>query len=190
MARLIIGVTGRMGSGKSTLRRVLEEHGFPGYDCDARAKAIMLTDEFSTVLAGLFGSDAILNGQLNKPFIASLIFEDAGLRHELESDLMPFLLRDFLLWESGTSSTAVVLESAIMFRSCLNLLCDIVYEVQVSDETRMARIKLRNPDWTDGQTAARLQAGEKDFPGAVSVSNEDGSESILPQLNLPLFGLA
>ncbi len=113
-----IGITGGIGSGKSTVCHLLADMGVAVYDSDARAKALMNESEaLRTALIEAFGEECYNTEGLNRAYLASQVFgNDEALAH-LNSIVHPAVREDFRAWAEMQRSTYVVLESAILFEA-------------------------------------------------------------------------
>lgn len=114
-----IGVTGGIGSGKSTVCRMLEESGAAVYDSDSRAKHLMNSDaELRQQLVAEFGSRTFRDGVLDRKYLASVVFSDADRLHKLNEIVHPAVRRDFREWcGENADKPYLVLESAILFEA-------------------------------------------------------------------------
>jgi dephospho-CoA kinase len=118
---LKIGITGGMGSGKSTVCKVFEQLGIPVYYADARAKQLM--HQNLDLIAGIkaqFGENAYLpDGSLNRAYIAEKAFQDSQATAQLNALVHPAVYKDFESWaQSWEGKTPYVLkEAALMFES-------------------------------------------------------------------------
>lgn len=122
-----VGITGVIGSGKSTFCRLLSAYsGAAVYDSDRRAKELMV--ESKQVLEGvtaLFGQQAYRGAKLDREFVARQIFADQKLRHRLEEVVHPAVIADFERWCDHQSSDYVIIESALLLE------CDIQNHIDV-----------------------------------------------------------
>ena len=159
--QLRIGVTGGIGSGKSYICSLLGEKGYPVYDCDANAKRIMTTD--STTIASLIhllgpqvyvSNSDVSSGKrmLNKPFLASYIFQSAHHAKQVNAIVHPAVKHDFLQWASRQRSAIVFMESAILFESGFNDVVDRVLLVQAPVNVRIQRAMQR-----DGVSSQKIE---------------------------------
>jgi dephospho-CoA kinase len=111
---IIIGLTGGIGSGKSTVAKIFAQLGIPVLDADATAKAIMNEDHsVKTKLIELFGEDAYKENQLNRPYIAQLVFEDAFKLQQLNAIIHPITIQYAKDWASKQSAPYVIKEAAL-----------------------------------------------------------------------------
>ena len=115
---IIIGLTGGIGSGKSTVAKIFAQLGIPVLDADATAKAIMNEDRsVKTKLIELFGEDAYKENQLNRPYIAQIVFEDAFKLQQLNAIIHPITIQYAKDWASKQSAPYVIKEAALFFES-------------------------------------------------------------------------
>jgi dephospho-CoA kinase len=115
---IIIGLTGGIGSGKSTVAKIFAQLGIPVLDADATAKAIMNEDHsVKTKLIELFGEDAYKENQLNRPYIAQLVFEDAFKLQQLNAIIHPITIQYAKDWAFKQSAPYVIKEAALFFES-------------------------------------------------------------------------
>ena len=92
----IVGITGGIGSGKSTIAQALRQRGFSVYDCDEEAKRIIVEDEaVRKAIVGLLGEKAYVDGKYNTAYVAQRVFEDAGLREQLNAIVQTFTFITF-----------------------------------------------------------------------------------------------
>ena len=115
---IIIGLTGGIGSGKSTVAKIFAQLGIPVLDADATAKAIMNEDHsVKTKLIELFGDEAYKENQLNRPYIAQLVFEDAFKLQQLNAIIHPITIQYAKDWASKQTAPYVIKEAALFFES-------------------------------------------------------------------------
>ena len=140
-----IGVTGGIGSGKSTVCRIMEECGAAVYDSDANAKRLMAEDaEVRRQLASEFGDETFAGGTLNRSYLASVVFADGERLQRLNAIVHPAVRADFRRWCCERTEDLVVLESAILFESGFDSEVDRVVAVVAPGELRIERVMLRN----------------------------------------------
>ena len=113
-----IGLTGGIGSGKTTVSTILINNGIPVYDSDSRAKFIMNNSfEIKKKIINYFGKESYKDDFLNKKHISQLVFNDKIALNEINSIVHPFVEKDFIKWRKMNSCKYVVYESAIIFES-------------------------------------------------------------------------
>ena len=113
-----IGVTGGIGSGKSTVCELLRDRGVAVYDSDSRAKQLMAeSDALREQLTATFGAECYNAEGLNRAFLASKVFGNEEALQQLNSIVHPAVRIDFQAWAEQQQSPYVVLESAILFEA-------------------------------------------------------------------------
>ena len=141
----IIGLTGGIGSGKTTISKIFEELGVPVYNSDLEAKKIMELPEVIVLLKNSFGEEFFENNILNRAKLADLVFRNAEKLNVLNAIVHPFVKKDFLFWvKKHHNEKFVIKESAILFESKSNLDCDKIITVKSPLDLRMKRIAARD----------------------------------------------
>ena len=112
-----VGVTGGIGSGKSTVCRLFAERGVPVYDSDSEAKRLMGEDpSLRAALVEAFGDETFRDGVLNRRYLAATVFGDRRALARLEALVHPCVKRDFERWAAERiAEPYVVLECAILY---------------------------------------------------------------------------
>lgn len=158
---LKIGITGGIGSGKSTVCRLFAEHGIACYDCDSAAKRLMAEDAaLKAAIMERFGADSYRDGTLNRPWMAEKVFGDPQAREALNGLVHPAVTADFLRWADGQQSPYVVLESAILFEAGLDRHLDRVVAVLAPAALRLERAMRR--DGADADAIRSRMAAQLD----------------------------
>lgn len=163
----VLGLTGGIGSGKTTVARFFKELGVPVYIADDEAKKLMNSDpEVQKKIKEIFGEEAYKNGFLDRKFLATKVFKDKNLLEQLNSIVHPAVGKHFLKWKQRQHSEYVVYEAAILFekggyKKCdYNLLITAPLEVRVErliarDRTTRKEIEARmNNQWPDEKKAS------------------------------------
>jgi dephospho-CoA kinase len=144
----IIGITGGIGSGKSTIARELVKRGFTVYDCDREAKRIIAENpDVQKEIIDLLGKEAFIYHPssiiYNTTYVAKRVFADPHLLKELNRIVHPAVKADIL--SSFTSHLSpLFLESAILFESGLNVLCNRIIVIDAPEDIRIARTIARD----------------------------------------------
>lgn len=158
---LKIGITGGIGSGKSTVCRLFAAHGIPCYDCDSAAKRLMADDEtLRQAIIGRFGAESYADGTLNRPWLAAKVFGDDAARAALNGLVHPAVTADFERWAAAQQSPYVLLESAILYESGLDRHLDRVVAVLAPEALRLERAMRR--DGADAEAIRRRMAAQTD----------------------------
>ncbi|WP_405414359.1 dephospho-CoA kinase [Maribacter sp. Asnod1-A12] len=153
---MIIGLTGGIGSGKSTVATMFKELGVPVYDSDQRAKFLMNTSKvIHDQLVALLGKEAFKDGALNRSYIAGKVFNDAELLAKLNNIVHPVVRQDFIDWSNDQDANYVIQETALLFENKAQELYDEVILVTAPKEVRINRV-LDRDNTTREQVEARM----------------------------------
>lgn len=145
MKTKIIGLTGGIGSGKTTVAKMFEALGVPVYYADDEAKKILYLPEVVDELTTAFGTGILQNGQPNRASIAALVFNDKEKLARLNSIIHPRVGQHFNNWvQDNVSHPFVIKEAAILFESGSYKLCDAVILVTAPVEERISRVMNRD----------------------------------------------
>lgn len=174
---LKIGITGGIGSGKSTLCRHFRDSGVPHYDSDRRARELMSgSAQLRSKIVELFGAEAYSEeGDLNRALIAREIFGDDTRRLALNAVVHPAVIRDFEEWaERQGDIPYVVMESAILYDAGLEGCVDLAVAVLAPEEMRLTRVVNRDGctlEQAQSRIAAQLSDDELHSRADYSVVN-------------------
>jgi len=140
------GITGNIGSGKSTVARLFEILGVPVFYADQQARIISERIDVLEEIRKTFGDKVIAtDGSLNRKAVAAIVFSDAEKLSALNSIIHPRVLDAFNEWCTLHQSTPFVLfESAILFESGLDYLCDRIILVTAPEELKIHRVMQRD----------------------------------------------
>jgi dephospho-CoA kinase len=142
---LKIGLTGGIGSGKSTVARIFEILGIPVYYADAAAKRLMNTDPaLREQIIAAFGAEAYTGGELNRQYLAQQVFHDEKKLAGLNSLVHPATIHDAEKWIAAQTSPYTVKEAALIFESGSEKLLDYVIGVSAPQELRIQRTMQRD----------------------------------------------
>lgn len=143
---LKVGITGGIGSGKTTACRIFKLLGIPVFYADIRAKHLMHTD--AVLIRGIkevFGEDIYFpGGQPDRRRLAGIVFNDNKKLERLNSLVHPAVFRDFAEWAAGQNSPYVLKEAAILFESGSDQDCDYTITVASPTELRIKRVVNRD----------------------------------------------
>lgn len=141
----VIGITGGMGSGKTTVANFFKELGIPVYIADESAKSLMNSSaEVKSEIIGLLGEKAYRDGFLDREYVASQVFNSAENLEKLNSIVHPAVANDFENWKNSQNSPYVIYEAAILFEKGGHKKCDAVILVTAPYKERIKRIKSRD----------------------------------------------
>ena len=182
---LRVGLTGGIGSGKSTVAKIFEVLGIPVYYADAAARRLMNEDdELKQNIISHFGADSYIDGMLNRSYIASLVFNNKEQLETLNAITHPATIRDANEWMQRQRSSYVIKEAALIFESGSAEFLDHVIGVFAPLPLRLHRIMQR--DGTSSEEIMlrmRRQLDEKiRMKLCDSVLINDEQQLLLPQV--------
>ncbi|WP_312078769.1 dephospho-CoA kinase [Chryseobacterium sp.] len=161
----IIGLTGGIGSGKTTVAKFIEECGFPVYYSDDRAKAIVNEkDDLKQKIVELLGNDSYdSDGNYNRKYVAEKVFSDQELLKKLNEIIHPAVRIDFEEWVKKQTKYLVFKETALLFELKLNLQCYKSLLVTAEDNIRIKRVMDRDDKtYREVQSVVEKQMPEKE----------------------------
>ncbi|MBD0278405.1 MAG: dephospho-CoA kinase [Flavisolibacter sp.] len=142
---LKIGLTGGIGSGKSTVAKIFELLDVPVYYADAASKRLYHTDkDLMTAIKKHFGEEVYTDDQLNRSALAALVFNDPEKLELLNSLVHPPTLRDAAAWMAKQSASYVIKEAALLFESGSASDLDYIIGVQAPQPLRIKRVMDRD----------------------------------------------
>lgn len=140
-----VGITGGIGSGKSTVCRMLAERGVAHYEADRKAKELMASSEaVRKALIENFGAETFTARGLNRAYLAERVFNDAEQLRLLNSIVHPAVIADFEAWAEAQEGQYVIFESAILFEAGLEERVDAVVAVMAPEAVRVERVMKRD----------------------------------------------
>ncbi len=173
-----VGLTGGIGSGKSTVGRFFTNYGIPVYSADIRAKELMHHPMVMRAVKELLGIKAYSNeGILDRKYVADIVFEDAELLKKLNTIVHPKVAEDFRVWAKAQTAPYVIKEAAILFENGQYNACDYTILVTAPQKERVARVMQRD-DSTDKEVLSRM---DKQWPDEKKIPLAD---FIIPNLDL------
>ncbi|WP_332911607.1 dephospho-CoA kinase [Algoriphagus boritolerans] len=148
-----VGITGGIGSGKSTVCRVFKILGIPVYAADDRAKWLMSNDsDLKLQLTESFGPGTFLqDGTLNRAFLAQKVFSDPERVKMINALVHPAVGNDFKSWAEKQTAPYLLKEAALLFETNAYKELDKVINVSSPLKIRMARILMRDPHRDENQ---------------------------------------
>lgn len=168
---MVVGLTGGIGSGKTTVARFFQSLGISIYIADDHAKRLMEEDpSLKKAIIEVLGPEAYVNNSLNKAFIASKIFSDSKLLKQINNLVHPAVAKDFEYWRSQQSSPYVIKEAAILFENGSYQMNDFniiviapmterIRRVMARDKTSEADVRKRmDAQWSDAKKMALADA--------------------------------
>ena len=180
-----VGVTGGIGSGKSTVCKAFEVLGIPVFYSDDEARIIMDTNmDLRIELNRIFGTDLYPEGKLDRPALASIIFNDEAALEQVNRLVHPLVLDAFDRWPAEKESKYVILESAILFESRTDWATDKIVAVVAPLEERIMRVMERNNISRDevlDRIKNQISEGEMLRKADFLIRNAD-NDMVLPQV--------
>lgn len=182
---LSIGLTGGIGSGKTTVAKIFEAFNIPVYYADDRAKLLMNEDEqLMSQLIEEFGEELYAGGSLNRAWLAQQIFNNDAARGKVNALVHPAVGRDFSEWLEACDAPYALKEAAILFETNGYLQNDANILVTAPENIRTNRVMERDSATAD-QVKARMNAqwpDEKKEGLADFVVINDGNHPLIPQV--------
>jgi|TARA_R100000479_G_scaffold176482_1_gene131249 dephospho-CoA kinase len=152
----IVGLTGGIGSGKTTIATMFNELGVPVYIADIEAKKLTNTSEkIKTELLNILGEQAYNKDGLNRKYVADKIFNDAELLKRVNEIIHPEVAKHFRNWAKQQSEAYCIKEAAILFENGGYKECDYTILVTAPKEIRIKRI-LERDDTTEDEIKSRM----------------------------------
>lgn len=183
---LKVGITGGIGSGKTTVCKIFETLGIPVYYADDRAKWLMVNKpKVREAIESLFGLEAFQDGQLNRAWIAKKAFSQPELLEKLNGIVHPAVAKDTLEWQEAQSKVPYTLkEAALIFESNSHKRLDKVITVTAPVAVRIQRVMQR-----DGLSESEIQKriakqipDEEKIKQSDYVIQNDGQHSLIHQV--------
>lgn len=185
---LKIGITGNIGSGKTTISKLFELIGIPVFYADEAAKTLMVTDDI--LIAGVkqaFGDEAYFaDGALNRKYIAGIVFNDGVQLTKLNALVHPAVFRAFDAWVATMADDVpyVLKEAAVLFESSSYKFCDKTIMVTAPLDMRIKRVTKRDSITREEvlKREARQFNEEKKIQLADYVITNNETELVIPQV--------
>ncbi|MNQ66930.1 Dephospho-CoA kinase [compost metagenome] len=166
----VIGLTGGIGSGKTTIANYFAEMGVPVYIADNGSRAVMQLDPVIKEVKNVFGEIVFENDVLNRAKLAEIVFNDKEKLAKLNAIVHPAVKKDFEVWLlQHKNYEYVIYEAAILFESGRYKECDFIITVTAPEEIRINR-GLKRDNTTRSQVLSRMQMQWKD-EDRISKSN-------------------
>lgn len=182
---LKIGLTGGIGSGKTTVAKIFEQLGTPVYYADMRAKSIIEEDEMvRNAIISNFGEQSFVDGKYNRSYISSIVFNDAEKLLQLNQIVHPAAIADAAEWMKKQNAPYVIKEAALLFESGSHKHLDKIIGVTSPTHLRMKRTASRDQiseEEVMKKIALQMPNEEKMAKCDYIVTNNE-KELILPQV--------
>ncbi|RYY48979.1 MAG: dephospho-CoA kinase [Chitinophagaceae bacterium] len=180
-----VGLTGGIGSGKTTVAKVFETLGIPVYYADDRAKFIMNSDAgLRSRIAATFGQESYIKGQLNRAHLAAQVFNNAEQLALLNSIVHPVTIADAETWMQQQQTPYAVKEAALIFEAGVYKHLDYVIGVTAPEEMRIARVMQRDNIPADKvkERMSKQMDDSKKMKLCDFVIYNDETQLVIPQL--------
>lgn len=185
-----IGITGGIGSGKSTICKIFHALGYAIYDADAKAKALLIENEsVKNQIIATFGKESYLaDGTYNRQYIGEIVFKDKGKLAQLNAIVHPATKSDFEDWVNikrvNYTKKCVIKEAAILFESGAYKQADFIIAVYAPKEVRIERVIARDKSKREAvlqRIANQWADSQKMHLADFSIFN-DGVHALIPQV--------
>jgi len=154
---MIVGLTGGIGSGKTTVGKMFMKLGVPIYNSDDRAKELMHSSTtLKTQIIALLGAEAYHENELNRAYIAAKVFKDSALLSSLNALVHPAVREDFKRWVNEQNFPYVIQETAILFENNMHENYAKIILVTALEKTRIARV-LERDNTTEEAVLSRIR---------------------------------
>ncbi|MCA1917784.1 MAG: dephospho-CoA kinase [Flavobacterium piscis] len=166
----VIGLTGGIGSGKTTIANYFATMGVPVYIADHAAKKVMQAEKIVQEIKTTFGDSVFENDVLNRAKLAEIVFNNAEKLAQLNAIVHPAVKSDFESWlQENKNHYYVIYEAAILFESGRYKECDVIITVTAPEEIRIERVVKRD-NTTREQVLSRIKMQWNDEK-RISLSN-------------------
>lgn len=184
---LQIGITGGIGSGKSTVCRIFSALGVPVYDADSRAKALMTTDGIlMTQIKKEFGVLSFhADGSIDREYLAQTVFNDQEKLEKLNELIHPRVAEDYNVWMRKQENEYVLKEAALLFETGSYRLLDKIIVVHAPKELRISRVLKRDAHRTREQVQHIMKnqlSDEEKVKRADFIIMNDESALVIPHV--------
>lgn len=179
-----LGITGGIGSGKTTVCKILETLGAPVFYADEVSKSILFSNAIISEIQSRFGDLVFSNGKLDKNKLSKIVFNDNDKLNQLNSLLHPKVGMAFEIWKRKQDFPFVVKETAILFESGSFKSCDFIVNVSCSKLERINRvIKRDNRSLSDVEAIIARQWSEIKRNKKSDFTIENETKKLIPQVS-------
>lgn len=180
-----IGLTGGIGSGKSIISKVLQTMNIPVFNSDYEAKCLMSQNKhIQGQIINIFGDKSYIEGELNRPYLASKIFNDQRLKSKLNNIIHPAVRQAYEEWSKSQTSGFAFNEAAILFETGAYKNFDATVLVTAPEAIRINRVLQRDRS-TREEIKQRMNnqwSDEKKKELANFIINNDDKTLVVPQV--------
>lgn len=166
-----MAITGNMGSGKTVVCEVFRALGIPVFNADEASNyELSHNPQVIAAVKALLGDEVYNNNIPDRKRIAEIVFNDADKLNRLNAIMHPAAVAHFKHWCEQQSAPYIIKEAAILFESGTDKGVDKIITVTAPEALRIARIKKRNPQWSEKEIKKRL---ERQWPEEEKVKRSD-----------------
>lgn len=180
-----LGITGSIGSGKSTVCKMFKELGIPVFGSDDEGRRLLAEDqEVKEQVAALLGDGVLTDGNLDRKKIGAVVFSDPEKLKALNAIIHPRVYLSFEEWCSKQTTDWVIQESALLFETKAYLAVDTTLVVTAPEDVRIKRVMARD-NATEDEVRARMKnqlSEEKKLEYADNVIVNDGEQDLGEQV--------
>lgn len=184
MARRL-GITGGIGSGKTTVCRIFRVLGVPVFVADVAARKLMNNDpSIRSEINIIAGKDLYEGGELDRRELARLIFNEPDMLQKVNASVHPAVLREFEAWSSVIDAPYVIMEAAILFEAKADQLVDRVISISAPVEERISRVMGRSEISREEvleRINNQMEDNEREEKSYYVINNAD-NEMIIPEI--------
>ena len=180
-----VGITGNIGSGKTTVCKVFETLNIPIFNADEAARKVYLNDNVKKEVISLLGTESYYNNILNKEYVAKKIFNNPSLLESLNKIIHPATFDFFYKWVEKQNSYYCIKEAAILFESGADKTVDYVICIAAPLELRINRIIQRNKNLSKEDVLGRMKnqwQEEKIIALSDFIISNDETDSVIKQV--------
>ena len=142
---MVVGLTGGIGSGKTSVVQLFIDKGIPVYIADIEAKKLMQSNpKISFQIKSIFGEKSYEKGVLNRSYLAKQVFGNSEKLNQLNAIVHPVVHKDFLAFKKTQKAPYLIYENAILFENGSDSLCDFIITVTAPEKTRIERVVQRD----------------------------------------------
>ena len=182
---MVVGLTGGIGSGQTTVAQIFEKLGVSVYNSDQRAKDLYSENpELKKLLQAHFGENIYTGNQINRPKLAEIVFNNKKELQVLNGFVHPLLQVDFERWYKKQDAPYVLREAAILIESGAYKYCDKIIVITADEAERISRVTKRDQA-TEEQVKSRIANQLSDSERLVFADFEiknNGKESLIEQV--------
>ena len=183
----VVGLTGGIGSGKTTVAAMFKKLGVAVYIADKEAKKVIMLPEVKSKIIDLLGKEAFTNEIYNNNYVASVVFKDKTLLKKLNAIIHPAVQLHFEQWKKNQKGVYVLKEAAILFESGSYRSCDKTILVISSKSKRIQRVVERDKTTEEAVTVRiknQWSDKRKKMLADEIIYNNDTLESLKRQVEI------